>query len=173
MKKLNCVLFGVCLVIVSIVNVAVAGENNKKRSRKAQETVKIKVSPWGPTQADVQAAISRVEKSQALQTSLKNTKYRLISFDYVESGNEKSKSAQPPTGFRVIFYDYTNDRTFVAEGNFAGTKAITVREEKFQPGINNQELLDAFQLVKDDAELGELYKQNQLTLFEPMPAISV
>jgi hypothetical protein len=173
MKKLNCVFFVACLVIVSIVNIAAAGESNKKRSRKAQEAVKIKVSPWGPTQADVQAATLRVEKSQVLQSALKNTKYRLISFDYVESGNGKSKSAQPPTGFRVIFYDYTNDRTFVAEGNFAGTKTITVREEKFQPGINNQELLEAFQIVKDDSELGELYKQNQLTLFEPMPPVSV
>ncbi len=102
MKKLNCVLFGACLVIISIVNIAVAGESNKKRSRKAQEAVKIKVTPWGPTQADVQAATLRVEKSRALQTVLRNTKYRLISFDYVESGNEKSKTAQPPTSFRVI-----------------------------------------------------------------------
>jgi hypothetical protein len=149
------------------------GENNKKRSRKAQETVKIEVSPWGPAQTDVQAAMIRVEKSRTVQDALKNTKYRLISFDYVESGNRKTKSTQPPTDFRIVFYDYTNNRTFVAEGDFAGAKAITARQENFQPGVGSQELLDAFQVIKNDAELGELYKQKQLRIFEAMPPISV
>jgi hypothetical protein len=173
MQKLNCLIFSVCLVIVSLVNFASAGENNKKRSRKTQEAVKIKVSAWGPTQADVQAATLRVEKSKTVQDVLKNTKYRLISFSYIGSGNKKSKSTQPPTDFRIIFYDYTNDRTFIAEGDFAGAKIINVRQENFQPGVSSQELLDAFQVVKNDAELGELYKQKQLEIFEAMPPISV
>jgi hypothetical protein len=173
MKKLNRVFFGTCLVIVSIVNIVVAGENNTKRSGKAQEAVKIKVSSWGPAQSDVQAAMLRVEKSRAVHNVLKNTKYRLISFDYIESGNEKFKSAQPPKDFKIIFYDYTNDRTFVAEGDFARTKIVTVREENFQPGVSNQELLEAFQLIKNDPELGELYKQNQLKIFEAMPPVSI
>ncbi len=173
MKKLNCVFFGACLVIVFVVNLAAAGENKTKRSRKAQESVKIKVSAWGPTQTDVQAAMLRVEKSRAVQNVLGNAKYRLISFDYIESENKKSKSAQPPTDFRIVFYDYTNDRTFVAESDFAGAKVIKVREENFQPGVGAQELLDAFQVVKNDAELGALYKQKQLKLFEAMPPVSV
>jgi hypothetical protein len=173
MKKLNYALFGAFLVFASLINVAAAGENNKKRSRKAQETVKIKVSAWGLTQADVQASRLRVEKSRAVQSVLENTKYRLITFDYLERGDKKTKSALPPTDFRIIFYDYTNDRTFVAEGDFAGTKVITMREENFQPGVSSQELLDAYQIVKNDAELGELYKKKQLTIFEAMPPVSV
>jgi hypothetical protein len=173
MQKLNCLFFSACLVIVSLVNFAAAGENNKKRSRKAQETVKIRVTPWGPVQADVQAATLRVEKSRAVQDALRDTKYRLISFSYIESGNKKLKSSQPPTDFRIIFYDYTNDRTFVAESDLAGAKVINVRQENFQPGVANQELLDAFQMIKNDVELGALYKQKQLEIFEAMPPISV
>jgi hypothetical protein len=173
MKKSNRVLFAAWLVITSIVNLAVASENNPKRARKTQEAVKIKISSWGPSQADVQAAMQRAEKSRAVRNALGNTKYRLISFDYIESGNEKSKPAAPPNGFRIIFYDYTNDRTLVAEGDFVGAKAVTVREEKFQPGVGSQELLDAFQVIKNDVELGALYIQKQLIIFEAMPPISV
>lgn len=172
MKKLNFAIFAACLVVTFAVNAAVAGDNTK-RPKAAQERVKIKVSAWGPAQADVQAARIRVEKSQAVQSLLKNTKYRLISFDYIEKGNDKSKSAQLPTGFRIIFYDYTNDRTFAVEGDFAGAKVPVAREEKFQPGVSSQELLDAFELIKNDAEFGELYKQNKLEIFEAMPAVSV
>ena len=173
MKKLNCVLFGVCFVITFAVNIVVAGEKSSKRSRKAQETVKIKVSAWGPTQAEVQAAMLRVEKSRAVQNVLENTKYRLISFDYIESEYDKSKPAQSPTNFRIVFYDYTNDRTFTAEGDFANTKIVTVREEKFQPGVSSQELAEAFEMVKKDAGLGEFYRQKQLKIFEAMPPVSV
>jgi hypothetical protein len=172
MKKLNWAFFCACLLVVSTINNVSAGENAAKRSKKAQETVKIKVTPWGPRQSDVEAAKLRAEKSRALQKELRNTKYRLISFEYVE-GNEKSKSIEPPKNFRIIFYDYTNDRTFVAEGDFAGTKVISVRQENFQPGVSNEELMDAVEIVKNDAELGELYKQNQLGIFEAMPPISV
>ena len=173
MKKLNWALTVLCLVFASNAGAAVSPENNGKRSRKAQEAVKIKVLPWGRTQADVRAATRRVEKSRALQSVLRNTKSRLISFDYVEKGSGKSQAAQPPTDFRIVFYDYTNDRTFVAEGDFAGTKPIKVREDNFQPGVSSQEILDAFQVVKNDAELGKLYQQNQLKLFEAMPPVSV
>ena len=174
MKKSNCLFLGLCLLIISTVNAAFAGENNKKTLRRVQKkAVKIKVSAWGPVQADVQAAMSRVEKSRAVQSVLRNTKYRLISFDYIENENDKSKSSSPPTDFKVIFYDYTNDRTFVAEGDFAETKVVTVRQENFQPGVGSQELLDAFEVIKTDAGLGELYKQNQLRIFEAMPPISV
>lgn len=172
MKNLNFLFLGACLLLATLVNVAIAGENNAKRSKKVQEAVKIKITAWGPSQSDVQAAKSRVENSRAVQNAVRNTKYRLISFDYIENENKNNKSV-PPSAFKVIFYDYTNDRTLIAEGDFAATKAVSVREEKFQPSVSNDELLDAFQTVKNDSELGVLYKQNQLQLFEAMPPISV
>ncbi len=173
MKNLTRVLFGACLIVISVVNLAVAGENNSKHSRKAQEAVKIKVSAWGPNETDIQAATKRVEKSPEIVKALRGTKYRLISFDYIENETDKSKSDAPPTDFKITFYDYTNDRTFVAESDFAAAKPITVREEKFQPGVGSQELLDAFEVIKNDAEFGALYKQKQLKIFEAMPPISM
>lgn len=173
MKKVNCLIIGLCLVAAFAANAAFAGENNRKRARKTLPKVTIKVLPWGPTPADVQAAKVRVEKSSAVQNRLKNTKYRLISFDNIEKGADKSKSAQPPTNFRIIFYDYDNDRTFVAESDFAGTQDVAIREENFQPGVSSDELADAFETIKNDRELGELYSRKQLKIFEAMPPISL
>ncbi len=179
MKKLNYLFLGVCLLITFTVCFAAPREDAAKRLRRAQERVKIKVSPLGATQADVESAKLRVEKSSVLRNVLRDAKYRLISFDYIEKGigkekgNDKLKSAQLPTDFRIIVYDYTNDRTLVVENDFQGAKPVTAREENFQPGVSGEEILAAFERIKNDAELGALYKQNQLKIFEAMPPVTV
>jgi hypothetical protein len=69
----------------------------------------------------------RAESSSAVRELLKGTKYRPIVLNYVER-EDKSGPSRPPENFRVTFYDYTNDRTIVAEGDFAGRLPITARE---------------------------------------------
>jgi len=153
-------------------NFAFAGENPPKALKRAQAPVEIKVKTWGPTQTEVDRAKNRVEQSAAVQNALKGAKYRLVLFDYIESQSEKSQPSAQPTRFRVVFYDYTNDRTFVAEGDFAGFEKITVRRENFEPGVAAEEFRDAIEVIKKDVKLGALFKEGKLKIFDAMPAIS-
>lgn len=168
MKKFTQYLFGFGLGTILAVN-SFGAEDAKPKKR--QQPVEITVTAWGPTQADIDRAKERVEKSRAVRDTLKGAKYRLISFSYIEN-DAKSRAAQPPTRFRVVFYDYTNDRTLVSEGDFAGTETIGIREYGFEPGVSAEELTDAFELIRNDAKFADFHKQQKLEIFEAMPPVS-
>ena len=109
------------IVIISFAfTVSPAGVGSQKDRRKVPQPLKITVTPWGPTQADIDAAKLRTENSETVQSILNNTNDRLMSLEYIGSQNNK----KPPTRFRIIYYDYTNNRTYTAEGDFAGTEKI-------------------------------------------------
>jgi hypothetical protein len=171
-KKLFAV--GASFVLLTGIVPVFAGENAPKRVKRAEQRYDIKVRTWGPTQADVDAAKARVEKSAPVQAALKGVKYRLMSLDYIET------EANKPTRYRVTFYDYTNDRVFIAESDFAAREPVKVREENyaeadavFAPGVSSEELFDAFEMVKDDAELAAFYKQGKLQTYDAMPPITM
>src|SRR5688572_26754171 len=128
-------------VLFLILGVAVsplfATERTTKRSKR-QGPLTLKVVPWGPSQADVDSAIARVQNSSVLRSLLNGTKFRQLEFEYIEVEN-KSGPTQPPKRFRVVFYDYTNDRSIVAEADFAGREPVTAREEYRNPTPTDEE----------------------------------
>ena len=171
-KKLFAI--GTSFVLLGGISPAFAGENAEKRVKRSDQQYDIKVRTWGPTQADVDAAKKRVEQSAPVQAALKGTKYRLMSLDYIET------EANKPTRYRVTFYDYTNDRVFVAESDFAASEPVKVREESyaeadavFAPGVSSEELYDAFEMVKNDQELASFYKQGKLQTYDAMPPVTM
>ena len=173
MKNLNRAFWSVVLTLVLAVNFAFASENNNNSPKRSQQPLDIKVLPWGPTQSDVDAAKLRVSQSAAVQNALKGTKNRLVAFEYVENSSaSKSQPTPVPTHFRVIFYDYTNDRALIAENDFAGKETVTIREADFDPGVGGDELEAAFEMVKRDPKLGKLYNANHLEIYEAMPPVS-
>jgi hypothetical protein len=173
MKNMRNAVLGVGLLVSLISGVAAAGEKTPKRVKRSQETVKINVTAWGPAQADVDAAKARAARSEAVQSVLANTKSRLVGFEYIENGGtRKDQPSLPPTRFRAVFYDYTNDRTLLAEGDFAGKEAIAVYPAAFDPGVGGEELKAAFDLIKADPKLGALSKEGKLEIYEAMPPTS-
>ena len=163
---------GLGLCIGMFANSAAANENAPKRERRAQQKTEIKVAVWGPTQADVDAAKLRVERSPAVQEKLAGTKYRLLELSYLETEN-KTQATQPPTRFQVVFYDYTNDRTLVAEADFAGAEAVKVRQESYQPNPNPEEYAEALRILGSDSRLGAALRGERTSTFEPMPPVTV
>jgi hypothetical protein len=85
MKKLSCILFCLTFALVLFVGNTASGENAPQVANKIEEPLQIKVTPWGRTQTEVDAAKLRVEESGVVQNALKDTKYRLISFDTIGS----------------------------------------------------------------------------------------
>jgi len=171
LKKLKRVFAGLSLMFCFIVSVAQAGENIGTTSKR-QQPVEIKVTPWGPTGADVDAAKARTESSKAVQNLLQGTKYRLLGFSYLENEN-KSNKTMPPTRFKVIFYDYTNDRTIVAEGDFAAKETFRVREEFYQPVPNDEEFDEAVAILLKDGRFSGALKNDSSKAFRPMPPTTV
>lgn len=171
LKKISGVFFGLVFVILSVNFVFATGENTSKRAKRAAQSLQIKIVPWGPTQEIVDAAARRAELSPAVQNFLRGAKYRLLEISYIEN-ETKSATSQPPTRFRVLFYDYTNDRSIVAEGDFAAREAIAAREEFSQPVPNDEEFEEAIAILKSDSRFAAL-KDGLLTPFRPMPPVTV
>lgn len=170
-KTISRIFFGLGLVILSV-SLAFAGENTSKRAKRAEQSLQIKIVPWGPTQGQFDAAKTRVERSAAMQNLLKGARYRLLEFSYIENEN-KLVSTQPPTRFRAVFYDYTNDRSIVAEGDFAGKEAIVAREEYVNPTPNDEEFNEAILILQQDKDLGNAVKSGALRTFQPMPPTTI
>lgn len=165
----------VATILSLIVGIAVvpiyASEKTEKRSRK-QTQLRLTAKQWGPTQADIEAAKVRVATSSALLSRVEGTKYGQISFEFFER-EDKSGRSLPPTHFRIIYYDYTNDRTLVATGDFARKEDVVVTEEPFQPIASPEEFKEAVDVLRVDPDFAALLKSGKLRAFEPMPDITV
>ena len=175
MKNFSRAIWCLCLVFgLSAISVfAGETETKTKRGKRAERPLVITAVPWGPTQTDVEAAKSRIEKSDAVRQELAGKKYRLVSFEYVEDSTAaKNLPSVPPTRFRVIFYDYTEDQTVIAENDFAGKEPISVRRMDYDTGVGGEELNAADEMIKKDGEFGKLYAQGKIEIYEAMPPVS-
>ncbi|MDQ2746304.1 MAG: hypothetical protein M3T96_03485 [Acidobacteriota bacterium] len=174
MKLLQNRMLWLGLAFLLISNVVFAGGNTeKKHSRRSQQPLEIKVVPWGPTQAEINAAQVRIEQTAAVRNELKGVKYRQVGFEYLDGeGTDKSLPSVPPTRFRVTFYDYTNDRAVIAESDFAGQEAVILRTELSDPGVGGDELQAAYQLVQNDSTFADLAKTGAIEYDAAMPPVS-
>ena len=150
---------------------AAAGDASAaKRARRSPKKVKLIATPWGPSAKEAEAAKTRAETSEAVRNLLRETKYRLLEFSFLEA---EGGANQPPTRFRAVFYDYTNDRAIVAESDFAAKTPVTVREDYYQPTPSDEEFDEALQILESDARLGAAVKSGALKAFRPMPDVSI
>lgn len=172
MKSLNQMFYGLILGIIVTSNFTFAADFKKAREKKSQAPLRVKIAAWGHTQEIIETAKKRVENSRDVQNILGKTKYRLLEFGYVEN-ESKTQVTQIPTHFRAVFYDYTNDKTFVAINDFAGQEAIKISEEFYQPLPSDAEFAEAVQILRQDEKLGGVLKRSSTTTFRPMPPVSV
>ncbi len=173
-KKLLLIVTGVCLSLVALSGIVVGGENNPKRLRRAEKKVSITVVPWGPTQADVDAATRRVELNAAVRRELSGSKFRQVGFEYLYDTTEsKNQSSRPPTRFRVVYYNYSNDTTLFAEGDFKGNDVISTRWVTAVPGVGDGEITAAYRIVEQDPAFSSLSQAKKIELYEAMPPTTV
>ena len=160
-------LLGISLILVVVSSFALAGETKSKNRKRSTVPVRIKVVPLGPSQALLDAAKLRAENSPAVQALIKGAKFRTIYFGLADN------TADAAPRFQATVYDYTNDRTLVAEGDLAGREAVTVREEAFQPIPSDEEFDEAVSILKNDNRFASLFKDKVVMAFRPMPDITV
>jgi hypothetical protein len=165
------------LLSVSVLTAAVFAADSpggKKTVSRRKSAVEIKVVPVGLNQDRINRIKHEIENSAAVKKELGATNYGLISFEYV-SKNEKTNASelQTPKHFRIIFYDYTNDRAIAAEGALSSPETVRITEDAAKPNPSRQELDAAFELIGNSGEFGAALKTGKLRLFQAMPPVSV
>lgn len=147
---------------------------NAAAPKRGPKKLSIKVVPWGPSQADVDAARQRSAASDVVRRELKGANYREVGFEYLYDASEtKRQSPRPPTRFRVAYYNYTTDMTLYAEGDFAGNQPITAVWANDNPGVSTAETAAAFGLVDQDAQYRGRRDAKSIEYFEAMPPTTV
>jgi hypothetical protein len=132
----------------------------------------ITITPWGPDQAAVDAAIARTGVHSAVQRYLRSTKNRVLGFEYIDDDTKSAGRSLPPTRYRVIFFDYTNNRSVVATGSFLSGQ-VEASTSKDQPNPSPDEFQAAVEVIRKDPALGPALRSSELVPYEPMPPVAV
>lgn len=145
-------------------------ETGTKRTRRIDRPLIVTAKPFGPGQAEVDAAKQRAERSDAVRELLKGSSYRLLALEFLNSPEDPPSS--PSTRFRVVFYNYSKDVAVVAGGDFAGKEEIVALEEQYDPGVSGEEIAAAYEIAKLDPVLASLNAGGKLEMYEAMPPVS-
>ena len=145
----------------------------RRRARTSSDTrrqVGVKIEPFGPTAADMEALAQRVTKHRAVQTMLAKSRHRLLYIDLLDADAKIDKPKEPER-FRATFYDYTNNRTVFAIGSLARPASLEVIESGLQFRPSQEEFDEAVQAVHDDPELGPAVREGRLIPYQAMPPL--
>lgn len=137
----------------------------------AQGELTIKAAPWGPSQADVDAATRAVMRSPALLKHVRGTNFRKLSFEILSSDDKSSARLTPPNRYRAHIYDYTNNRNIIAEGSFDKPGAIEVSFSLAQPPPSEEEFAAAKYILSRDSKIGPALRDKSLQTYHPMPPV--
>src|SRR5262245_20118276 len=164
---------GIALVASSLIAAASlsAEKSGSKGTRTAQNPGPhtITVTPWGPDQETIDETKQRVEKNPRVQFYLKGKRYRMISFDFVESA-VKQENPEPPSRYRATFFDYTSNRVILAEGKFTES-TVDVSLSTVQPNPSPEEFDAAVAIVANDPKLGPGIRDGSVETYPAMPPL--
>ncbi len=130
----------------------------------------VEVEPWGPETSAIDAVSCALLEHPRLQDYLTNTRHRLLTFNLLDR-EQKTTLPRPPGRYRATIYDYTNNRTLVAEGCLDEPDLLVVTESAAQPLPSNEEFAAAVNLLLEDPDIGPRLRQQQLHAYRPMPPL--
>lgn len=152
-----------------------AKETKKKVSKDSRgitdEPLSLQITPWGPTQATLDAASEQMMGSLAVQKYVRGTNHRLLSFGSIATDAKGSVETSIPTRYRGVIYDYTNNRTIIGEGSFSRPAAVAVTVTVEQPLPSNEEIEAATEILMKDEEIGPALLEGAMVTYEPMPPL--
>jgi hypothetical protein len=158
------------LLTVTLANRFLNSSRAKETRAAAQQPIEIHVTPYGPTQAEIDTATAAAAHHPEVQKYLSGTVNRLLSFEMLEA-DTKGQASPPPTRFTATFYDYTHNRVITAEGNFRGAQIDRVTESFSQPMPSPEEFELALRTLKEDGTFGAALRAGQLRTYRPMPPV--
>lgn len=78
--------------------------------------LQVHIEHFGPEPAVLQRVGHDIMQNSVLERELHGTRNRMLSLELVEPDGAKQEQPVPPHSFRATFYDYTNNRVVLAEG---------------------------------------------------------
>ncbi len=138
----------------------------RSRMSKPQGPMTVSVTPAGPSQAQVDAAVRAVSNVTAVKKYLDGAIVRQLQFELLDT--ERFSSQQR---YRVTFYDYTRNRPILVESAVNDTSATTVAVGTTQPLPTPEEFDAAVETLKRDPNFGALLKAGRATTYRPMPPL--
>ena len=162
------------LLLCMFIGSSRATQNSRIDQLKAQAplaTMRVEVTPWGPTQEMLDAAAARLAEQPQVQDYLKGTRNRLLSFDLIVEDEKTGADAAPPSRYRGTFYDYTNDLAIVAESSFDDPDNVDIKVSASAPLPSNEELDEAVEILNADAKLGPAILDQRVQVYRPMPPL--
>jgi hypothetical protein len=127
----------------------------------------VSITPVGPTQAQIDAALRSVNAHPTVQKYLKGNRTRQIEFEVLERQPFSLREQ-----YRVTFYDYTNNRSVVVVGTFGDSRLITVTIGAVQPLPSPEEFDAAVEILKNDPKFGPGLIEGKTISYRPMPPLA-
>ena len=135
------------------------------------EPLTVHVTPWGPTQEQIDAVTSKLPRRGSLMKLLGKVRYRMLSFDLINPDDKTTDAPAPPDRYRATFYDYTNNRTIYADGSFNDANALALNISDYQPLPSNEEYKDAVKILRSDSRFGAALVAGRLQPYQTMPPL--
>lgn len=142
------------------------GNANSATLTRTQGQFTIAVTPVGPTQEMMSAAVSAINADPMGQKYLAGNRVRQLSFEVLDPVRPGENER-----FSVTFYDYTNNRHIVATGTFGSARAITFTTPNWQPLPSEDEFSAACDIVKRSVLFSGAVKRGALRFYRPMPPL--
>jgi hypothetical protein len=137
-----------------------------------REEIKVSLESFGHDTRGLLAAARGLQRHVAVRELLKGSRFRLLRAETLEPpGQAKSRRPVEPNRLRATFFDYTNNRTIIADGRFDDPDRATVRELGIQPLPSWDEFEEAVGVIRQHPELASALDAGTLTPYPPMPPL--
>jgi hypothetical protein len=129
----------------------------------------ITLLPWGPAQETVDASKESLLRSPALLKYLKGSRFRLISFGFIDK-DKINGNIPPPDSYRAVVFDYTHNCAYSASGRFDSSN-VDVAPYFIQPLPSDEEFDAAVVILSRDPKIGPGIENGTLSVYRPMPPV--
>jgi hypothetical protein len=133
--------------------------------------LQVTIRPFGPSEAQVQGVEARLLRLPALQEKGASGDVRVLAFRFLDEPDGPGGAARPPRRYVATLFDYSHNRGFEAEGEFA-SPGVQLRQLSQQPLPSPEEFRRAVEILKTDSTIGAALSKKSLHASPPMPPLA-
>jgi hypothetical protein len=149
------------------------GDDDDEGKEPERRKPRVKITPFGPDQATLDAAAHAALEDPAVEKLLKGTRHRLLSFRLVDPETRGKPGTALSNLYLATVFDYTNNRAILVKGRLDKRQVLEVEESNRQPDPDHAEFNEAVEILLRDPELGPSIREKKLEPYPAMPPIIV
>ncbi|MFL6276798.1 MAG: hypothetical protein ACJ74G_16550 [Blastocatellia bacterium] len=172
-RALGLLVFAFILITAGRLALTVARTTSPKRATdqvQAGGPHQITITSIGPDQATIDRTKNDLLKNSLVTTRLKSARHRIVNFEFIEPDPKASDKTEAPTQYRAQIFDYSNNKAYVAIGNFKDAR-LQLSETQQQPNVSEEEFAESVNLLSRDKQFGAALRNHQLEPYRPMPPL--